>query len=102
VELFVILLRTGKNWVAGKPSREQPLWDAHASFMDRLFDTGKILLGGPFTDGSGVLVIVRAENEQEATTIFDADPWVLEEMLVGGEVKKWQMFLNGFERPAAT
>ena len=99
MELFVTLRHTQKNWVAGTPARRQLLWDEHAEFMDRLYDTGKIALAGPFTDGSGALVIVRVENEQEAHTIFDDDPWVKEEMLDGGEVKHWQIFLNALNPP---
>jgi nucleoside-diphosphate-sugar epimerase len=35
---------------------------------------------------------------QEARSLFDGDIWVEKDMLDRGEVKPWQMFLNGFER----
>lgn len=98
MELFVVLLKARPSWVAGKFARQQPYWDEHAAFMDRLFEAGKILLGGPFTDGSGAMVIVRTESEQEARTIFDDDPWVLYDIQDCGEVRPWQIFLNGFNQ----
>jgi uncharacterized protein len=92
--LFVILRRTSTNWVTGTPAREQPFWDEHAQAIDQLYDAGKLVLAGPFTDGSGALTIVSVENEQEARTIFDNDIWVHKDMLDRGEIKPWQMFLN--------
>lgn len=102
MELYVALRHTLKNWVAEVPARQQPLWDEHAEFMDRLYAAGKVILGGPFTDGSGALVVVRVDDEAEARTIFDGDPWVREEMLDGGEIKHWQIFLYALSQPAST
>ena len=102
MELFVVLRKAGPGWVAGKSAREQPYWDAHAVFMDQLFEGGKILLAGPFTDGSGAMVIVRVESEQEARTMFDEDPWTLQYIHVDGGVRPWEMFLNGFNQAGQT
>ena len=33
--------------------------------MDRLFENGTVVLGGPFADVTGSPVIVEAENESE-------------------------------------
>ena len=38
--LFLVFRGPGPAWVAGTPTREQPLWDEHAAFMDRLFEEG--------------------------------------------------------------
>ena len=61
---FVILWGPGSAWVPGKTVREQPYWEHHATFMDQLFENGMVVLGGPFADATGSLVIVEAENEQ--------------------------------------
>jgi uncharacterized protein YciI len=100
MELFVVLRKSGPNWVAGKSARQQPYWDEHAEFIDRIFEAGKIMLGGPFDDGSGAMLIVRTATVQEAATIFAGDPWVLHDIMDQGEVKPWQMFLNAFQNPS--
>lgn len=97
MQLFVVLREAGSSWVNGKSSREQPYWDEHAEFMNRIIETGKILLGGPFSDGSGSMVIVKTETEQEARTIFEGDPWLLHNIHQREEVRPWQIFINEFQ-----
>src|SRR5262249_14384021 len=93
---FAVIRTAGAEWVAGLGTREQPLWDEHAVFMDRLFDDGRIVLGGPYVDGSGALVIVEMDTESPAQVraAFDADPWVTRDILPVAEVKRWQIFLD--------
>ncbi len=62
---FVILWAPGAAWTPGKTVREQAYWDEHAEFMDRLFENGTVIMGGPFSDGTGSLVIVEAEEMNE-------------------------------------
>ncbi|MBV9614344.1 MAG: hypothetical protein JO031_02695 [Ktedonobacteraceae bacterium] len=71
---FVILWAHGPAWIEGKTVREQPYWAEHAAFMDPLFENGMVALGGPFADGTGSLVVVEAENEQEVAAVFARDP----------------------------
>ena len=96
MQTFVVLRKAGPNWLSDRSAREQPYWTEHAQFIDRLFEAGKILLAGPFDDGSGALLIVAVENEKAAQTFFDDDPWTIQNILRKGEVKAWQIFLNGF------
>ena len=35
-------------------TREQPHWDDHAAFVDRLVAEGRAVLGGPLVDEGGV------------------------------------------------
>ncbi len=42
---FVILSAAGPHRDVSKDTREQPFWDEHAAFIDRLVDDGFILLG---------------------------------------------------------
>lgn len=98
METYVVLRKAGPAWVSTKPVREQPYWDEHAEFIDRLFEAGKIMLAGPFSDGNGALLIVKTETEEEAKTIFDDDPWVIQDIQDRGEVRRWQIFLNEFTK----
>ena len=90
--------RPGSRWNPDKPVREQAYWDNHARFMDALFDAGEVILGGPFADGSGSMVILVAESAEAARAIFQKDPWTQQDVLVAAEVKEWTIFLDGRDK----
>jgi uncharacterized protein YciI len=92
--LFLVFRNPGPSWVPGIPSRQQPLWDEHAVFMDRLFAQGRIALGGPYADFSRVLLIVQASDKEEASALFRDDPWALRGILVESEIVEWSVFLD--------
>ena len=91
---FVILWAHGPTWVEGKTVREQPYWTEHADFIDPLFDNGTVVMGGPFADGTGSLVIVEAENEQEVADLFARDPFVVHNIFALSFLKQWQLFVD--------
>ena len=91
---FVILWAPGPAWVLGKTVREQPYWTEHAAFMDRLFENGTVIMGGPFTDGTGSLALVEAEEENEGRTLFADDPFVVHCIFALSSLKQWQLFLD--------
>ncbi len=91
---FVILWAPGPAWVLGKTVREQAYWTEHAAFMDRLFENGTVIMGGPFTDGTGALVLVEAEEENEVRTLFADDPFVVNDIFALSSLKQWQLFLD--------
>ena len=93
-QTFILLWDAGPAWTPGKTAREQAWWDEHADFMDRLFARGMILLGGPFADTSGALVIVAAENEQEVSEVFARDPFVVHDIFALRALKQWHIFLD--------
>jgi uncharacterized protein YciI len=66
--------------------------------MDALFDRGVVVLGGPFADGTGSLVILEAESSEAARAIYRDDPWTQQDILVVGEAKEWTIFLDSRER----
>ncbi len=61
--LFLVFRDPGPSWVPGVPTRQQPLWDEHAVFMDRVFETGRIVLAGPYADFERV----RSSSSRPAT-----------------------------------
>ena len=91
---FMILWAHGPAWVEGKTVREQLYWTEHAAFMDPLFEQGMVVLGGPFTDGTGSMVIVEAESEQEVADLFAHDPFLVHGIFALGSLKQWQLFLD--------
>jgi len=95
--LFLVFRDPGSSWVEGRHTRRQPLWDEHAAFMDRLFEEGRVVLGGPYTDCSRALVIVEARDRDEAVALFDDDPWTTAKILGVGEVVEWTIYLDSRE-----
>jgi uncharacterized protein len=93
--LYAAFLRPGGRWNPHKSAREQPFWDEHAQFMDAIFETGVIILGGPFADGTGSLVIVAANNAEQVRQMYRNDPWTKQDVLVVHDVKEWTIFLDG-------
>ena len=91
---FVILWGHGTAWVPGKTVREQPYWDEHADFMDRLFENGMVVLGGPFADATGSMVVVESENEHEVTDLIARDPFVVHNIFALSSLKQWVLFLD--------
>ena len=73
---------------------KKTIWDDHAHFMDALFDAGEVILGGPFADGSGSMVILAAESVEAARAVFQQDPWTLHDVLVAREINEWTIFLD--------
>ena len=91
---FMILWGHGPAWVPGKTVREQPYWAEHADLMDRLFENGMVVLGGPFADATGSLLIVEAETEQEVADVFASDPFVTQGIFALQSRKQWLLFLD--------
>jgi uncharacterized protein YciI len=92
--LFLVFRDPGPSWVPGVPTRQQPLWDDHAAFVDRIFEQGRIVLAGPYADCSRALIIVKARDAKEAEALFREDPWEKAAILVPGEVVEWTIFLD--------
>jgi uncharacterized protein YciI len=77
-----------------RDTREQPYWDEHAAFIDRLVDDGVIFLGGPLIDEGGAVIAVRAEDEAEVRAILANDPWYQRGILTLASIKRWQIFID--------
>jgi uncharacterized protein YciI len=95
---YAAFLRPGTLWDPEKTVREQLFWDDHARYMDVLFETGVIILGGPFADRTGSLVIVAADNAAQVRELYRRDPWTEHDVLVVTDVKEWTIFLDARRR----
>lgn len=49
----------------------------HLSYLEDLAEKGNIFTYGRFTDGTGGLVIYKAANLEEATSLAENDPYVV-------------------------
>lgn len=91
---FIVISSAGPNRDLSKSTREQPLWDEHAAFIDQLVDEGFILMGGPFVDEGGSMLIVNADEEIEVGDKLKSDPWMKHGILKLENIKRWEIFID--------
>ena len=61
---FIVTSTAGPNRDHARGTRQQPLWDEHAAFVDRLVEEGFIALGGPLPDEGGAALVVRMDGKE--------------------------------------
>jgi uncharacterized protein YciI len=100
VPAYIVERSPGADWVHGVDTREQPLWDEHAAFMDELFERGLVVLAGPIMSGAGEAVLVmETENEESIREVFAEDPWCRDADILGvGRIREWRIFLDARDR----
>jgi uncharacterized protein YciI len=92
--LFAVVQRQrGPDWVLSRPMEQQVQWDEHAAFMNGLVDRGFVILGGPVGDEGRVLLIVRAEDEEEIRATLGEDPWS-DDLLTLASIEPWTIRLG--------
>jgi hypothetical protein len=93
--LFVVTRSKGPAWDSTKPLREQPRWDEHAVFMNRLAADGFVVLGGPIGEGDEFMLVVKAAEEQEISATLARDPWSPTGLLTTRNIQRWTILLEG-------
>jgi uncharacterized protein YciI len=58
------------------PVKNQELRPQHLEYLEQKKKEGKLFARGPFADGSGGLVIYKAETYEEAKKLAEEDPYV--------------------------
>ncbi len=84
--LFVIIGHDGPDGAALRPK----LRPAHLDNLRPLAERGKVAIAGPFTDGSGSLIIVDMDSEAEALAFAQSDPYTTSGVFNRVEVKPFR------------
>jgi uncharacterized protein len=84
--LFVIIGHDGPNGARLRPS----VRSAHLENLKPLVANGQMIIGGPFTDGSGSLMVVDFPNEEGAVAFAHSDPYVTEGVFERVEIKPFR------------
>lgn len=96
--VFAVTTAKGMNWNHDRDIRQQPYWEQHAAFSDRLAEAGVFIIGGPIGNGDEddiALLAVNAEDEKALRSIFDADPWMVHQIFRLKEIRPWTLRLDG-------
>ena len=94
---FVVRVDHGPAWDESRPLERQASWDAHAAFMDELFEQGFVAFAGPLEGARAALLIIRAESEAELRARLATDPWHRDGHLVLRECWPWEIRLGSLD-----
>ena len=97
---FLVERVPGDEWEPDVDTRQQPLWDEHAAFMDDLFERGLVRLAGPIVDAGGeALSVMEGESEAALRELLASDPWCCDrDVLRVGRIRGWRIFLDATAR----
>lgn len=91
---FVVLRSRGPAWDDSKPLEAQSDWEAHAAFMDALFEQRYAALVGPLEGTRDALLVFRATTASEIIERLASDPWTINGLLVTKQISPWQIRLG--------
>lgn len=91
---FAVIRTQGAAWQPSLPLEGQPDWNAHAAFMNELQKEGFISLGGPLLDTPEVLLIVRADCQEDIVARLADDPWSASDLLSISRISPWALRLG--------
>jgi uncharacterized protein YciI len=80
------------------PPEDQSGWDEHAAFVDELVARGTMVMGGPFADYSGSMILLEGITEEEARELVAADPFVVNGVFVLDDVRMWNVYVDELSR----
>ena len=57
------------------PEKVQSIRPAHRQYLTQLRERGQLVAAGPFTDGTGALIVYEAASADEAEQLIHGDPF---------------------------
>lgn len=90
---FVIFHTPGPHWDKAKTFKQQPDVMKHVGYMSQFLESKKLVMGGPFLDDSGGMMVLEAKDIKEAQRIAQDDPTVKSGLLVAN-VKPWMIAMS--------
>ena len=91
-QYFIAIFSRGPGWDEAKPASEQVGFKEHSDNLRRLRSEKKISIGGRY--GEKGMVIVEAQNEGEARSLFASDVMV-EKKTFNLELHQFRPFYKG-------
>lgn len=91
---FLLTFEHGSQYQADKSFQDQPNWENHSRFSDRLFLQGKISMCGALKDESKLIMIASGRNESSIRNLFKDDPFIKNGVLILTHVDELDLHLN--------
>jgi uncharacterized protein YciI len=87
----------GPNWKEGVSFLELPVVGDHINYMRKQLDNGMLVMGGPYADFSGGMMICNTTDVEVARKIAESDPAVKSGYLKF-EIKLWRVPMSSVDR----
>ncbi|QLY29637.1 YciI family protein [Nocardia huaxiensis] len=68
----------------------------HRAWLNNLVDEGVVLTSGPYANGSGALILVKAEDLESVEKLFTNDPFAREGLLEDKRFVEWLPTMGAF------
>jgi len=66
---------------------------AHRQYLTSVFEQGKLVISGPFTDDRGGLMVYEAASAEDVEAIIAEDPFAKHGVFVSWELRPWNVVL---------
>jgi uncharacterized protein YciI len=86
---YVVFHKPGPKWQKGVDFRQQPGVEDHVAHYMKLYNDGRLAMGGPFLDNTGGMMIAALGETQDSLSKFAAEDPAVKSGLLTFEVKPW-------------
>ena len=74
---------------ASTASRRDEVRPDHRGWLADIADRGQLLASGPYEDGSGALLLMKADDAEALQSLLEQDPFAVEGLLAGSSTIAW-------------
>jgi hypothetical protein len=67
---------------------------AHREYLTGVVKAGGLVVGGPFIDDSGAIIIYEAESAQAAESLLRNDPFCTQGVFVSWTIRPWKVVMS--------
>jgi len=87
---YMVFLKRGPKWTPEVTEATKKIQEGHMANIQKMADTGKLVVAGPFLDDGQLrgIFIFKVATEEEAKALMESDPAVQAGRLVG-EIHPW-------------
>jgi uncharacterized protein YciI len=64
---------------------------AHRQYLNSVYEQGKLVISGPFTDDKGALMVYEATSAEEVEAIIAEDPFARHGVFLSWELRNWNV-----------
>ncbi|MFI9510215.1 YciI family protein [Nocardia sp. NPDC052566] len=90
--IFAVDYTYSEATVAGRDTHRP----AHRAWLAGLLEAGTLLMSGPYTDGSGALLMFQADDEAAMKALLAEDPFARENLIAEVRAVEWLPVMGPF------
>lgn len=80
-----------------EPERLTQLRPLHRAYLQDLLQQGRLVIAGPFSDGTGALFVYEVPNEGEAAKLSENDPYAKASLFKSVVMKPWKLVFSSVD-----